>query len=59
MPRRPRQSVGGLLFHVLNRAVGRGKIFAKDRDYEAFERVVEQIHGRIPARLLNGNKGWN
>jgi putative transposase len=53
MPRRPRQSVGGLLFHVLNRAVGRGKIFAKDRDYEAFEQVIEQIHGRIPARLLS------
>ena len=44
MPRRPRQSIGGMVFHVLNRAVGRGRIFDKVRDYLAFEKVL-QIKG--------------
>jgi hypothetical protein len=40
MPRRARQVPGGLVYHVLNRAVGRMKLFTRDRDYEAFERVL-------------------
>jgi hypothetical protein len=30
---------GGMIFHVLNRANARARIFAKDADYAAFERV--------------------
>ena len=41
-----------MFFHVLNRAVGRGRIFRKDADYAAFERVIEQVHARLPTRLL-------
>ena len=38
---RPRRGDdGGLIYHVLNRANARMTIFEKDRDYEAFERVL-------------------
>jgi len=54
MPRRARQAPGGLVYHVLNRAVGRMKIFTKDADYHAFERVLAQAHERTPTmRILS------
>ena len=31
-----------MLFHVLNRGVGRMKIFRAEKDFDAFQRVVEQ-----------------
>lgn len=31
---------GGMVFHVLNGGVGRRKIFYKDREYAAFERIL-------------------
>ena len=37
MPRRLRVASGGYGYHVLNRAVGRMRIFGKQRDFEAFE----------------------
>src|SRR5947207_7985249 len=52
MPRRVRVSTGGLAFHVLNRAVGRATLFRKDADHLAFEKVLSEVHGRIPVRLL-------
>ncbi len=52
MPRRARAACGGLVYHVLNRANGRATLFHKDADYEAFERVMEQAHARLPIRLL-------
>jgi len=42
MPRSARVAPGGLLFHVLNRRVGRRRLFEKDGDYEAFERIVAE-----------------
>jgi len=30
-----------MLFHVLNRGVGRLRLFFKDADFEAFERILE------------------
>src|SRR5208282_1503915 len=33
---------GGMVFHVLNRGVGRRLLFTKDEDFLAFERVVEE-----------------
>ena len=32
----------GMVFHVLNRGVGRRVLFTKDQDFLAFERVVEE-----------------
>ena len=40
MPRTARQAPGGVIFHVLNRGVGRRCIFEKDEDFAAFERVM-------------------
>ncbi len=42
MPRTARVAPGGMAFHVLNRGVGRMRLFAKDADYAAFERVLEK-----------------
>jgi REP-associated tyrosine transposase len=42
MPRPHRHTPGGLVFHVLNRAVGRRTLFEKDADYAAFEKAIEE-----------------
>jgi putative transposase len=52
MPRKPRIAPGGVVYHVLNRAVARLPLFTKDADYEAFERVMAQALERHPTRLL-------
>jgi putative transposase len=52
MPRRPRFSSGGHIFHVLNRATARSPIFSIDSDYAAFERVLQAAGKRVPVRLL-------
>jgi len=52
MPRRLRQATGGLAYHVLNRAVGRARLFHKEADYAAFARVLEEAWLRLPTRLL-------
>ena len=53
MPRRLRECSGGIVYHVLNRAVGRMKLFEKERDYEAFEKVVEETWERTQTRILS------
>ncbi|HVT87425.1 MAG TPA: transposase [Tepidisphaeraceae bacterium] len=53
MPRRLRLSTGGLAYHVLNRAVGRGTLFEDQADYLAMERVIEQVHKRLPIRIVS------
>ena len=52
MPRRLRLASGGYAYHVLNRAVARERIFRKARDFEAFEKVIEQAKARLPMRVL-------
>ena len=52
MPRSARKAPGGMVFHVLNRGVGRRKIFYKDRDYAAFEHVLQSTLEILPMRLL-------
>src|ERR1700722_336761 len=52
MPRRRRVNTGGFAYHVLNRAVARDRIFKKVGDYLAFERVIAEVHERLPTRLL-------
>ena len=52
MPRVARLAPGGMVFHVLNRGVGRMTLFEKDGDYEAFERVLEETLEHRPMRLL-------
>jgi REP-associated tyrosine transposase len=52
MPRSPRQAPGGYVYHALNGAVARTRLFKKDRDYEAFLRVLDEAHARHPIRIL-------
>lgn len=51
MPRVARQAPGGVVFHVLNRGVGRLRLFEKHDDYAAFERVLEQTLEVRPMRI--------
>jgi putative transposase len=42
----------GLVYHVLNRANGRMRIFAKEADYAAFETILAEAVERTEMRLL-------
>jgi putative transposase len=53
MPRRPRFASGGFVYHVLNRAVGRGPIFEKEGDYAAFMKVLREAKEWQPMRLMS------
>jgi putative transposase len=57
MPRRLRVSTGGLAYHVLNRAAGRGTLFDDEPDYLAMERVIERTYKRLPIRIVRTSKG--
>lgn len=52
MPRVARFAPGGLVYHVLNRAVARLPLFRNEEDYAAFERVLLEAHERHPTRIL-------
>jgi putative transposase len=52
MPRRARVAPGEIVYHALNRANGRNRLFQKPQDYSAFERIMEAAMGRSPVRLL-------
>lgn len=51
MPRANRMTPGGMVFHVLNRGVGRQRLFEKPADYAAFEAVVEETLEKNPIRI--------
>jgi hypothetical protein len=53
MPRTARVAPGGLVYHVLNRSVGRMHMFRKESAVEAFERVMVEAHLRQPIRILS------
>lgn len=40
-----------MVFHVLNRGVGRMRLFNKERDYEAFEEIIEKTLITRPMRI--------
>jgi putative transposase len=40
-----------MVFHVLNRGVGRKTIFGKEQDYAAFEKVLSETHELRPMRI--------
>ena len=52
MPRRPRCATGGLVYHVLNRAIGQMTLFETQGDYLSFERTIAQAHERVAMRTL-------
>ena len=53
MPRRARVAPGGLVYHVLNRSVGRMTLFRRDADFQAFNRLILEAHQRHPVRILS------
>lgn len=52
MPRHARVVIGGYVYHVLNRANGRVRLFRKDADFAAFEQVLVETQALVPLRLL-------
>ena len=52
MPRPPRITESGIVYHVLNRRAMRLQLFEKERDYEAFERVLAASLDRPDAPAL-------
>ena len=51
MPRAKRITLGGYVYHVLNRANGRLRIFRKDSDFLAFEQILAEGIERHSIRL--------
>lgn len=51
MARCNRCAPGGMVFHVLNRGVGRMKLFQNNSDYLAFERVIAETLKVLPIRI--------
>jgi len=52
MPRTARTIEAGLVYHVLNRGNGRLRLFHKESDYDAFERLLGEGLERYPVDLL-------
>ena len=52
MPRAPRTDVGGYVYHVLNRANARVRVFDDEKDYQLFELILEDAVQRYDMRLL-------
>src|SRR5208283_5113297 len=52
MGRPLRSSLGGFVFHVLNRGNGREPVFLKDGDYDAFLRVMREAQEHVPGMRL-------
>jgi hypothetical protein len=55
MPRSARKAPGGVVFHALNRGVGRRTLFHKDPDFAAFERILEQALSLVPVLGLHAS----
>jgi putative transposase len=53
MPRTGRRAPGGMVFHVLNRGVGRMRLFHKPADYQAFERIIAKTLETCPIRICS------
>lgn len=52
MGRAPRSAVGNMVYHVLNRANGRLKIFQRRSDYQAFEKILGEVKEKQRMRIL-------
>lgn len=52
MPRAPRVAVGGVVYHVLNRANAGMELFSQAGDYQLFERILAQAHQRVAMRTV-------
>ena len=53
MPRINRVDVGGVIYHVINRANARVKIFDTDNDYKLFEKTLMEAKEKYGMRILS------
>src|SRR5947209_19162768 len=53
MGRPLRTMAGGLVYHALNRANRRARLFAEPGDYDAFRNVLREAQHEHPVRLLS------
>ena len=53
MGRALRIDIGNEIYHVLNRANARMTIFEKERDYQAFETIIEEAKDRYPIQIFS------
>lgn len=51
MPRHARRAPGGVIYHVLNRGVGRQDLFDDDQDFAAFIRAFSDVLRQEPIRV--------
>lgn len=42
-----------MVYHVINRGVGKNDLFFSDDDYHAFERVIQETQEKRPMRILS------
>ena len=52
MPRQARVSVGGIIYHIVNRANGRVQIFNNTTDYKHFEDLMQEAKDLTGMRIL-------
>jgi len=52
MPRQACKAPGGLIYHVLNRGVGRMNLFRHEKDYLAFLRCFRDVLDDSPMVVL-------
>ena len=52
MPRTARLAPGGIIHHVLNRGVGKTRLFRSQKDYAAFQRCLIDAQQIVPMRVL-------
>jgi len=48
MPRQTRVAPGGMIYHVLNRGVGRMTLFRHAKDYSAYLRCIRDVLDALP-----------
>lgn len=53
MARQLRAAAPDIVYHVLNRANGREKIFQKEKDYIAFEKILLEAKEKFDMRILS------
>ncbi|MBX9790739.1 MAG: transposase [Pirellulales bacterium] len=52
MPRRARTIAGGYVYHILNRANDRHRLFETEHDFAVFEQVLDEAQERVRLRIL-------
>ena len=52
MARQPRINLGGYIYHVINRANARARIFHSEADYRDFEYLLEEVVHTFRMRIL-------